>query len=73
MIKQVQTDKALNCLKPSSSVFAHYSNRYCEFGSRFYSFFKHELKNYHNAILMSLDMYQLKREEKYLDMISEAS
>ena len=77
MTKQIQKndqkDEALHCLKPASSIFNQYSIRYHEFGSRFYDFFKHDLKNYHNAILMSLDLHQLKQEEKYLDMISEAS
>jgi len=73
MTEQVQKDEAIHCPKPASPIFDQYSSRYREFGSRFYDFFKHDLKNYHNAILMSLDMYQLKHEEKYLDMISEAS
>ncbi|MDL2260903.1 hypothetical protein LJC08_01455 [Methanimicrococcus sp. OttesenSCG-928-J09] len=50
-----------------------YTERYLELGSRFYDLFKHDLKNYQNAILMSLDLYEIKKEDKYLEMIKEAS
>lgn len=73
MSKQGIQDKEPHYLRPRSSIFENYSRCYCDLGNRFYDLFKHDLKNYHNAILMSLDLYKLKHEEKYLDMISEAS
>ncbi|WP_316558232.1 hypothetical protein [Methanimicrococcus hongohii] len=50
-----------------------YTKRYLELGSRFYDLFKHDLKNYQNAIFMALDLYKLKKDEKYLEMVEEAS
>ncbi|MCL2863407.1 MAG: hypothetical protein FWE54_04910 [Methanimicrococcus sp.] len=73
MEKQVKTDEETRCFRPSAPLFNQYSKCYHEFTSRFYDSFKHDLKNYHNAIIMSLDLYKLTNEEKYLDKISEAS
>jgi len=73
MRKSVQNNEEPRYLRPSSPIFNQYSNCYHEFESRFFDLLKHDLKNYHNAILMSLDLYKLKQDEKYLDMIAEAS
>jgi sensor histidine kinase regulating citrate/malate metabolism len=45
--------------------------RYRELYCRSADFFRHDLKNYQNAILMALDLYRLKNDDKYLDKIDE--
>lgn len=60
-------------LDQEGTVIDTYTKRYLELGHRFYDLFKHDLKNYQNAIFMALDLYQLKKEEKYLSMVEEAS
>jgi hypothetical protein len=51
--------------------FIKYSLRYRELGCRSSDFFRHDLKNYQNAILMALDLYRLKNDDMYLDKIDE--
>ncbi|MDV0445026.1 hypothetical protein MmiAt1_05810 [Methanimicrococcus sp. At1] len=60
-------------LNPDGSILDIYTERYLMLGLRFYDLFKHDLKNHQNAVFMALDLYKLKRDEKYLDMIEEAS
>ncbi|WNY28286.1 hypothetical protein MmiEs2_04700 [Methanimicrococcus stummii] len=60
-------------LNPEGSVMDTYTKRYLELGSRFYDLFKHDLKNYQNAIFMALDLYRIKNEERYLELVEEAS
>ncbi|MDR0768068.1 MAG: hypothetical protein LBE57_06505 [Methanosarcinales archaeon] len=50
-----------------------YAKQYLELVSHFYDLFKHDLKNYQNSIFMALDLYKLKKDEKYLEIVEEAS
>lgn len=60
-------------LDPKGSVIDIYTKRYLELVCRFYDLFEHDLKNHQNAIFMAMDLYRLKGEAKYLDMVEEAS
>ncbi|WNY24785.1 sensor histidine kinase [Methanolapillus millepedarum] len=50
-----------------------YSDCYREMGLGVYGLLRHDLQNYYSIILMSLELYRLKNDEKYLDKISEAA
>ena len=50
-----------------------YSKRYLEFGEQFYDLLKHDLKNFQSTTLMALDLYKIKKDEKYLDQIEKVS
>jgi len=56
-----------------SPIFIHYFECCRELKKDFYGLVKHDLKNDQNSILMALDLFRLKNEPKFLDMISEAS
>jgi hypothetical protein len=67
---------ANNTYKPQiigSPIFIHYFECCRELKKDFYGLVKHDLKNDQNSILMALDLFRMKNETKYLDMISEAS
>ncbi|MDV0447174.1 hypothetical protein MsAg5_10520 [Methanosarcinaceae archaeon Ag5] len=49
-----------------------YSDGYREMGIGAYGLLRHDLQNYYSIILMSLELYRMKNDEKYLDKISEA-
>jgi len=69
-------DQQNNNYKPQvigSPIFIHYFECCRELKKDFYGLVKHDLKNDQNTILMALDLFRLKNEPKYLDMISEAS
>ncbi|TDQ71063.1 hypothetical protein C7391_0162 [Methanimicrococcus blatticola] len=73
MMEKSQKYPDVTLLNPEGAVIDTYTKRYLELGHRFYDLFKHDLKNYQNAIFMALDLYQLKKEDKYLSMVEEAS
>lgn len=60
-------------LNPPGTILDAYTERYLELGCRFYDLFKHDLKNYQNAIFMALDLYNIKKDDKYVQMVEEAS
>ena len=49
----------------------HYFNCCYDYEKKFYDLIKHDFKNNQHSVLMALDLFKLKEEEKYLDMISE--
>ena len=57
----------------SSPILTHYLNCCFDHEKTFYDLVKHDYKNYQTSILMALDLFRLKDEPRYLDMISEAS
>ena len=72
LTKKLQNDekpRLLACY--NNPYYVNYSRRYRELGCRFSDFFRHDLKNYQNAILMALDLYRLKNDDLYLDKIDE--
>jgi len=72
LTQDLQNDKKPRLLVCyNNPCYANYSLRYRELGCRFSDFFRHDLKNYQNAILMALDLYRLKNDDKYLDKIDE--
>ncbi|WNY27089.1 HAMP domain-containing sensor histidine kinase [Methanolapillus ohkumae] len=46
---------------------------YSETGIEVFGLLRHDLQNYFSVILMSLELYHMKNDEKYLDKIAEAS
>ena len=73
MEKQIKIICPEHPFLPSGTILDTYVKRYLELIDHVYSLYKHDLKNYQNAILMSVDLYSLKSEEKYLNMVSDAS
>ena len=56
-----------------SPILIHYFHCCREHEKKFYNLVKHDFKNNQNSVLMALDLFRLKGEAKYLDIISEAS
>ena len=58
---------------PPGTIMDTYAKRYLELASHICSLYSHDLKNCQNAISMSMDLYEMTGEKKYLDMITDAS
>ena len=56
-----------------SPILIHYFNCYRELESTFCDLVKHDLKNNHSSVLIALDLYKLKRDDKYLEMAVESA